>query len=165
VSTDRKVFMASPLGRTCIACALVVACSLAVGLTAQTPPEKVVPKVKTVPTPPIVSIEGKDNFDAYCAVCHGSDGKGHGPAAPAMKVAVPDLTTIAQRNKGKFNPVAVEYIIMGTGKTSTPAHGVETMPIWGEVFRSEDRGRVTLRITNLVTYVQSLQVDPGKAPR
>jgi hypothetical protein len=57
------------------------------------------------------------------------------PAAPAMKVPVPDLTTIAKRSAGKFNATDVEYIIRGTGKTATPAHGVEDMPIWGDVFR------------------------------
>lgn len=28
----------------------------------------------------IHSVEGPDLFRAYCASCHGSDGKGHGPA-------------------------------------------------------------------------------------
>ena len=106
---------------------------------------------------PINSVEGVDNFNAYCAVCHGSDGKGNGPAAPAMKVPVADLTTIAKRNKGRFNPVQVEETIRGTGKTPTPAHGVEEMPIWGEVFRSEDKARSTLRIGNLVMYIESIQ--------
>jgi mono/diheme cytochrome c family protein len=158
--------MASSLATACIASSLVVACSFVVGLAAQTPSkQKPVPKVEAVATHPIASIEGKDNFDAYCAVCHGSDGKGHGPAAPAMKVAVPDLTTIARRNNGKFDALAIEYIVKGTGKMSTPAHGVETMPIWGDVFSSEDRAKTTLRIGNLVKYVQSLQAGPGSAPR
>ena len=157
--------MARSLANACIASSLVVACSFVVGLAAQTPTDqKAVPKVKSASANPIPSIEGKDNFDAYCVVCHGSDGKGHGPAAPAMKVAVPDLTTIARRNNGKFDAVAVEFIVRGTGKMSTPSHGVETMPIWGDVFRSEDRAKATLRIGNLVKYVQSLQAGPGSAP-
>ena len=153
--------MASRLVRTGIAASLGVAL-VATALSAQAPAgQKDVPKVKAVNAPPIASIEGKDSFQAYCAVCHGADGKGNGPAAPAMKVPVPDLTRIAQRNKGKFNPLAVEYIVKGTGKTDTPAHGVETMPIWGEVFRTEERSRATLRISNLVKYVESIQVSGG----
>jgi hypothetical protein len=35
------------------------------------------------------------------------------------------------------------------------------MPIWGEVFRSEDRARSTLRISNLVKYLESIQVSAG----
>jgi mono/diheme cytochrome c family protein len=138
---------------------LAVACVLTAGVAGQTPPaEKPVPKVKAAVAVPIVSLEGKDNFEAYCAVCHGKEAKGNGPAAPAMKVPVPDLTTIAKRNNGKFIATNVEPIIRGTGKTPTPAHGVEDMPIWGEVFRHEDKARTMLRIGNLVKYLESIQV-------
>ena len=142
---------------------LVIACGVVVAAGAQTPPAQK-PKIKVVTAIPITSVEGADNFAAYCAVCHGREGKGDGPAAPAMKVPVPDLTTIAKRNNGKFNATLVEFIIRGTGKTPTPAHGVEDMPIWGEVFHSEDKARSTLQIGNLVKYVESLQVGTG-APR
>jgi cytochrome c5 len=117
-----------------------------------------VPTVKSVAMTPIQSVEGKDNFDAYCAVCHGRDARGHGPAALAMKAAVPDLTTMAERNHGKFDAMQVEYIIQGKGRMSTPAHGVEDMPIWGQVFHPEDPLRTQLRMHNLVTYIRELQV-------
>jgi mono/diheme cytochrome c family protein len=113
--------------------------------------------VKVVTAIPITSVDGKDNYDAYCAVCHGPAAKGDGPAAPAMKAPVPDLTTIAKRNNGKFNPIAIEQVILGTGKTPTPAHGVETMPIWGEVFRVEEKNRALLRARNLVNYLETIQ--------
>ena len=135
---------------------LVIACGLIAGASAQTQPAQK-PKIKMAAAVPINSVEGVDNFNAYCAVCHGQDGKGNGPAAPAMKVPVADLTTIAKRNKGRFNSAQVEETIRGTGKTPTPAHGVEEMPIWGEVFRSEDKARSTLRIGNLVLYIESIQ--------
>jgi mono/diheme cytochrome c family protein len=110
---------------------------------------------------PIASVEGRDNFKAYCAVCHGTDAKGNGPAAPAMKVPVPDLTLIAKRHDGKFDPIAIERTIRGTDKSmSTPAHGVEDMPIWGDVFRSAGSltpSTTTIRVRNLVTYLQGLQ--------
>jgi mono/diheme cytochrome c family protein len=150
---------------------LIVGCLFTIGVAAQTPPaqtpppQKEVPKVKGVRAAPIASVEGKDNFSAYCAVCHGQTGKGDGPAAPAMKVAVPDLTTIAKRNNGKFNATHVEYIIRGTGKTSTPAHGVEDMPIWGEVFGGDDRSVSRLRIGNLVKSVESIQQTGADSPR
>jgi mono/diheme cytochrome c family protein len=154
--------MGSYVARIRTAGALVAALTLAVGLAAQAPePQKPAPKIKRTTAVPLVSVEGKDNYDAYCAVCHGPAGKGDGPAAPAMKVAVPDLTTFAKRHGGKFNAVQVEQIIRGVGKTPTPAHGVEDMPIWGEVFRNEDRSMSTLRIGNLVKYVQSIQAPAG----
>lgn len=158
--------MASYVGRIRVAGSLVAVWILALGVSAQTPPAQTpVPKIKSAVAIPIISLEGKDNFDAYCAVCHGKDGKGNGPAAPAMKVAVADLTTIAKRNNGKFPAVNVEFIIKGSGKTATPAHGVEDMPIWGEVFRSQPGTQTLLRIGNLVKYIQSIQVDAGSPPR
>jgi mono/diheme cytochrome c family protein len=135
----------------------VVVFVFGVGAAGQKPDQK--PQVKSAIAIPIVSLEGKDNFEAYCAVCHGKEGKGNGPAAPAMKVPVADLTTIARRNKGQFIATNIEYIIRGTGRTQTPAHGIEDMPIWGEVFRSEDKNRATLRISNLVKYLESIQVQ------
>ena len=150
--------------RTIVIASFVGIC--AVTASAQKPPaDKPVPTVKSGPAVPLASVGGKENFEAYCAVCHGKDGKGHGPAAPAMKVPVPDLTRIAARNKGTFDPIRVEMIVKGSGKTATPAHGVETMPIWGDVFRMEDRATQTLRITNLVMYVQSLQTGAGSEKR
>jgi mono/diheme cytochrome c family protein len=147
-----NVFRSPLLVAWCVA----VACSVLTAATAQTPPAQK-PKIKTVPAVPIQSVDGADNFHAYCAVCHGADAKGNGPAAPAMKAKVPDLTTFAARHDGKFNSVTVEQIITGVGKTPSPAHGVEEMPIWGEVFRSEDRAKTAMRVGNLVKYIQSIQ--------
>jgi mono/diheme cytochrome c family protein len=42
-------------------------------------------KVEKVPVTPTNPASGKEMFDTYCAVCHGTDGKGSGPAAPALK--------------------------------------------------------------------------------
>jgi mono/diheme cytochrome c family protein len=149
--------MTNRFGVVRLAGALMLAGGLVAGVAAQTPPGQK-PVVKRATAVPIVSVEGADNYNAYCAVCHGREGKGDGPAAPAMKVPVPDLTTIAKRNNGKFNATDVEYVVRGTGKSATPAHGVEDMPVWGDVFRTEDRGKNTLRIGNLVKYIQSIQV-------
>src|ERR1039458_5063223 len=42
--------------------------------------------VKKVPVHPTTSVAGKDLYREYCAVCHGTTGKGDGPAASALKV-------------------------------------------------------------------------------
>ena len=149
------------LRRILVAAPVVFTCVLSLGVHAQTPQTEQKPAVKSVSARPIVSVEGADNFQEYCAVCHGKDAKGDGPAAPAMKVPVPDLTLIAKRHDGKFNPVEIDSIITGTGKSmTTPAHGVETMPIWGEVFRengSADPAVTKLRVRNLVAYLRGIQ--------
>ena len=114
------------------------------------------PPVKTGPYQPLVSPEGKDNFLAYCAVCHGVDAKGRGPAVPALKVPVPDLTTIAKRN-GKFDGGAITQKIVGPERLPA-AHGSIEMPMWGPLFRRAEGDAVAqLRVANLTTYLQSLQ--------
>ena len=124
------------------------------GLAAAQQPKA--PTIKKGEFHPVVSLEGKDNFVAYCAVCHGMDGKGNGPAVPALKTMVPDLTTMAKRS-GKFNEIAVERFIAGADKVP-PAHGSADMPMWGPVFKSVGDPQVaTLRLQNLAKYLKSIQ--------
>ena len=107
----------------------------------------------------ISSIAGKDLFEFYCASCHGRDGKGGGRVAPALKVAPPDLTTLARQNHGTFPAVRVEGVLKGKEQLSTPAHGASDMPVWGPIFRGLDsRGEINeQRIENLVKYIESIQ--------
>ncbi len=105
----------------------------------------------------IRSVAGPDLFHAYCASCHGSDAKGHGPAAAALKTKVPDLTALARNNKGRFPEAIVRKTIMGDEVLA--AHGSREMPIWGPIFHQieadVDRGNV--RLENLVKYLESIQ--------
>ena len=106
---------------------------------------------------PIESVEGVDSYKEYCAVCHGPNAKGNGPAAAALKTAPPDLTTITKR-KGSFSALDVENRI--SGKSLPPSHGSGEMPIWGHVFDViQDPTVAKLRINNLVNYLKSLQVQ------
>ena len=136
--------------------AAVLSLSAAVIANPQTQTEK--PTIKRVTAEPIRSVEGKDNFNAYCAVCHGKAGKGDGPAAPAMKTPVADLTMIAKKNGGKFNTIAVKEMIKGADREMA-SHGSKDMPVWGPVFRSfeGDPNISELRVTNLVSYIESIQ--------
>jgi mono/diheme cytochrome c family protein len=106
----------------------------------------------------IPSLEGSDLYVAYCATCHGRDGKGHGPMAQVLKSPLPDLTRIAHRNHGKFPTGRVERIISGE-QEFTPAHGSREMPLWGPIFSEivwdRDLGRV--RVHNLAKYLESIQ--------
>jgi mono/diheme cytochrome c family protein len=116
------------------------------------------PTVKEVPcNTPIASVEGKDNFTAYCAVCHGTAGKGDGPAAAALNRPVPDLTTIAARNGGKFDTLALTRVISGVDGRPA-AHGSVAMPIWGEAFSSSPDDKVaSLRVRNLAKHLETMQ--------
>jgi mono/diheme cytochrome c family protein len=114
-------------------------------------------KIKRVPAKPATSIEGKQLFQQYCAVCHGTDAKGNGPAVTALAVKPGDLTTVSQRNGGTFPEVRVLRAI--SGEAGLPAHGSREMPVWGPIFRNmasnADVGSV--RIYNLVKYIETLQ--------
>jgi len=110
--------------------------------------------------PLIPSLEGGDLFRAYCASCHGKDAKGGGPAAPALKAKLPDLTRIRQRSGGRFPADRVEKIIAGD-EIITAAHGSREMPVWGPVFGqiAWDRDLGKVRLHNLTKYIESLQRD------
>ena len=96
-------------------------------------------------------------YRAYCAPCHGKDGKGNGPVAPALKATVPDLTVIAKNNGGKFPVERVRRIIVGEGMIAS--HGSREMPVWGPIFSQveADVDRGPVRVENLVKYLESIQ--------
>ncbi|HET9308915.1 MAG TPA: cytochrome c [Candidatus Sulfotelmatobacter sp.] len=125
---------------------------------AQQAPAESSPAVKHVPITNTPSNSGKEMFNSYCAVCHGKDAKGNGPAASAMKTAPTDLTKLATKEGGKYPAAHVAAVLRG--QASTPSHGSQDMPIWGPLFSSLSQGRqgmVQQRITNLVTYIEGLQ--------
>jgi mono/diheme cytochrome c family protein len=115
------------------------------------------PTVKTEPAPKTNPTSGSEMYRTYCAVCHGPDGKGNGPAAPAMKVPPTDLTQLSRKNGGTFPDMRVSSIIQGDNVLA--AHGSREMPMWGDVFRGvqRDEAMVKLRVHNLTQYVASLQ--------
>ena len=118
------------------------------------------PVVKQTPIKQTSAASGKEMFAAYCAPCHGADGKGNGPAAPSMKVPPTDLTQMAKKNGGKFPSSSLASTLKFGSGTTTGAHGSADMPVWGPLFQSLDKFHdtsVQQRVSNLVTYVESIQ--------
>jgi mono/diheme cytochrome c family protein len=116
------------------------------------------PVIKKVPLSSTPAHSGQEMFSTYCAACHGKDGRGKGPAAPALKTMPTDLTTLTAHNNGKFPEPEIYHAIAGDGMT--PAHGSVEMPVWGDLFKSLNPGThdfVQLRIVNLTTYIKSIQ--------
>lgn len=114
-------------------------------------------QLKKVPVTPIAADNGKAMFDAYCATCHGLDGKGEGPARTALKGTPADLTLLAQKNGGKF-PAA--HIASKLREVDEAVHGSKEMPIWGPLLSSVSTSdaEIQMRISNLVHYIGTLQV-------
>jgi len=115
-------------------------------------------QIKKVPAPYTSPSSGKDMYIAYCASCHGQDGRGNGPAAPALKTQPTDLTILAVKNGGKFPDAHIAAIIKGDNLTA--AHGNKEMPVWGPVFLTmgrHDPAQEQMRIRNLTTYLESIQ--------
>jgi mono/diheme cytochrome c family protein len=138
-------------------CWLVFAALVALTLTAAAQTEAKT-EIKHVPIQPTSAASGKDMYRSYCAVCHGTDGAGKGPAAEALKVPPTDLSTLAAKNGGKYPALRVSAVIRGENVLA--AHGSKEMPIWGHLFWSLSRGHdseVQQRVANLNKYIESLQ--------
>jgi len=129
---------------------------LALAAGAQEQSQKV---IKHVPVKPTSAASGQEMYMTYCAVCHGKDGKGGGPAADALKVPPSDLTTLAKRNHGQYPSMRVAATIRGEAELA--AHGSKDMPVWGHLFWSMSGGQaseVQQRVANLNKYIESLQL-------
>lgn len=108
---------------------------------------------------------GKDQYMARCAPCHGANGKGGGPAAKQVGATVPDITTYAKRNGGKF-PTELAWQKIDGRPASFDVE--RSMPVWGRDFRHEAMANtqytakpetyVAAEIFAVVEYVRSIQV-------
>lgn len=113
---------------------------------------------------------GKEEYQANCAACHGSSGKGDGPQAEMLATKPADLSMLAKKNGGEFPDSRVYEMI--DGRLMVAAHGSREMPVWGDEFQleetrsprddstqgfSEREARVNARIKALVDYLKGLQ--------
>jgi cytochrome c553 len=72
---------------------------------------------------------GQIEFLLNCAGCHGTDAKGSSPQSTKLPVKPADLTVLAKRNHGRFDPGAVYQMI--DGRNARLSHHSAAMPIWG----------------------------------
>ena len=112
---------------------------------------------------------GKLDFREYCAQCHGKDGTGNGPVAPALKKKPANLTLLSRNNGGVFPDKEVRNFI--DGSKMAEGHGTREMPIWGYAFlyrQSNHTGpggapltetEVKHKIARLANYIKSIQVQ------
>jgi hypothetical protein len=97
-------------------------------------------------------------FTNYCALCHGVDARGDGPAAAALKMRPTDLTGMCRKNHGRF-PDARIISVLEFG-TEAPTRGSAEMPAWGPILGKMNQVNTQdkrLRISNLSRYLESIQ--------
>jgi len=113
----------------------------------------------TIPVTKTAANSGKQMYASYCAPCHGVDGKGQGPVAPALKSPPTDLTVLSRNNHGKFPDTHIVTVLQNG--SSIPAHGTAEMPAWGPILgkmnQTNPQDRL-LRISNLSRYLDTIQV-------
>ena len=109
-------------------------------------------------------LTGMEMYQQLCASCHGVDGHGDGPVSSLIRIGVPDLTRVAQRDGGEFPAEDVRRTI--DGRWDRRAHGARDMPVWGwqlydvsSTHDAEERAIVDSMIGRLVDYLRSIQVE------
>jgi mono/diheme cytochrome c family protein len=109
-----------------------------------------------------VIMAGELEYQQYCAVCHGVDGKGYGIMRKFLTVEPSDVTQVAKKNGGRFPFWQIYRII--DGREEVRGHGTREMPVWGARFRSQaggddagSRSQVAGRILALVFYLEQIQ--------
>ena len=132
----------------------VLSCALIASMSGAAPPKKADMGPTTTQASPV---SGAELYKSQCASCHGSDAKGNGPAAEALRMRPTDLTQLAARNGGRFPAHKLELLLGGSD--NLPVHGSRTMPIWGPGFKgmNRDDGQAAVRIRELVRYLESIQ--------
>ena len=116
------------------------------------------PPAQTPDQSTVLPLDGAKIFRNYCASCHGVNGNGNGPVAPALKTKIPRLTTLARRNHGQFPAAHVHSIIAGDQVRAS--HGSPEMPVWGPIFQyleNYNEATVRRRIKNLCDFLESIQ--------
>ena len=103
---------------------------------------------------------GREDFQRYCAACHGLDGEGKGTW---NGTEVPDLTRLSQKNGGRFPFEEVREVVDGRSRSRWHQRRRD-MPYWGEVFQLEEenpasKAKVEARIAAIVDYIRSLQKE------
>ncbi len=132
--------------------ALAATLAVGIGYADQSTGKITIPVTKTSPT------SGKQMYSNYCAPCHGLNGKGQGPVAPALKTPPTDLTLLSKDNHGKFPDTHIVTVL--ENGLQIPSHGSAEMPVWGPILGKMNLSNPQeklLRVSNLSRYLESMQ--------
>ena len=110
---------------------------------------------------PPPAYEGRRLYVSYCQLCHGTDGKGAGPLAKAMKIQISDLTTTVRSRSDRI----LKKIITGEGRqtiTGRDRHNLlsDAMPAWKGIFDDSEVDALIAYLRFLVSSKHTLMGDP-----
>jgi mono/diheme cytochrome c family protein len=98
------------------------------------------------------AVRGREVFETHCAACHGSDGKGTGPAAATLPVKPANLTDC--RRTAEDDIEMIDAIIHHGGSYAGMS---SVMPAWDKVLTS-------MEISDVAAFEKSLCDDPNWVP-
>ena len=96
---------------------------------------------------------GNAKYDSLCGGCHGTGGKGDGPAAGGLNPKPQDHT-----NGKHMNTLTDQYLFDITKNGGVGVKKSPLMPAWGNTLKDDD-------VWNLAAYIRSLAKPPYKAPK
>lgn len=103
------------------------------------------------------AVKGQEHFKQYCSSCHGEDGKGL--KIDSLSTQPADLTKLrAYSENNEFPLLYVANVI--DGRKMAKSHGSREMPIWGEVFSTQehlDESQIKGKLAELIAYLMSIQ--------
>jgi mono/diheme cytochrome c family protein len=105
------------------------------------------------PPLPATGSSARALYDAHCAVCHGSTGKGDGPGAAVLRQVMPDFT-----NPAAMGAASDRFLFEIIKKGSSQFGRSNAMPSWGMQLSDE-------QIRALVVYIRSLAPGTSAGPR
>ena len=105
---------------------------------------------------------GKREFEAHCASCHGTTGRGVDHSDKLLRGKLPpDLRMLRKNNAGIFPINRVYESITGV---NISGHGSRDMPIWSDEYLNKAQKNaydtetwVRIRILALIEYIERLQ--------
>jgi len=102
---------------------------------------------QAVANPPL-AYEGRGLYVSYCQLCHGTDGKGAGPLAKAMKLSPADLTTTVRARSDAI----LTRIITGEGGPTISGRDRHNLisaaiPEWKDIFNET-------QVKSLIAYLR-----------
>ncbi len=113
-------------------------------------------------------VQGHVLYEALCASCHGTTGKGDGPVAATLSTRPSNLRLLSARYGSPLPADQIAQFI--DGRVDVKAHGPRDMPVWGESAWAKPEGtsgslQVKSWVAKVVAYLESIQNREHHASR